>query len=159
MKIFGVLLLVIGAVVFGREKIKKQEEKLLLLEELYRFIEQIKIEAECYLRPPSSSFKGFSSEFLSECGFLDDAKTLGVSKAYERLCERFLFSDEEKKILDRFFGLFGKSFIDGEIELMVTTLSKLGQLVSIERERMPKYKKLVSALSLAFSFSLAILLI
>ncbi len=159
MKFVGILLIGAAAVWFSFEQVKRERERLLLLEELYRFIECIRSEITCYLRPISEIPANFSSELLCECGFLCDAVNLGLNKAYIRLEEKFNLKNEEKKLLGRFFSLVGRGYAADEIKLSESVGEELLRIIGRERADAPKRKKLVVTLSGAAAFALIILLI
>ena len=158
-KIVGMFLVVLSAAYFAFEYIKKQRMKLLVFEELFRFIERIRMEIGCYLKPISEISADFSSDVLSRLGFLRDVGQVGVYSAYQRLAEKVKLDDEERRPLDRFFSSVGKGYADDELKLSGATLSELDLILKRKRENAPKENKLSLTLSCAGALALIILLI
>ena len=159
MKIFGIALIITSAVFFSYERNKRKDSSLKTLEELFRFIEHIKIKIGCYLAPVSALSSDFSSDILSEMGFLSDFSTLGAPAAYKSLEEKMCFPEEARRALQRFFSSLGKGYADDEIMLIGKTLSDLSEIIGAEREKSKKEKKLTLTLSTAGALALIILLV
>ena len=145
-----------AAFLFSTEARRRAEKRLLLLEETLRFIERVRVDISCYLRPISEIPSGFCSDALSEAGFLSSFEKEGAYEAYLKLEPLLSPSPEEKRALERFFGALGKGYADDQIKLIDETLLEFTRLVSLERERVPKVKKL--SLSLSFSGALALII-
>ena len=157
MKIFGMLLIMASALGLCLEERKKCERRLLLFEELLRFIEKMRVDISCYLKPISEIPLDFSSELLSELGFLSDFERLGAEKAFSRISP--VLSPEASGLLGRFFSVLGKGYAEEQLRLIDETLREYTRLVSLERERAPKVKKLSLSLSCAGALALIILLV
>ncbi len=149
----------LAAMTVSVEQRKKCERRLLLLEELLRFIEKVRADITCYLKPLSELCSDFSSDLLSEIGFLSDFERVGPEKAYLRLESSLSFSSEVQRLLKRFFSELGKGYAEDQIRLIDETLLEYAKFVSMERERAPKTKKLSLSLSYAGALALIILLI
>ena len=152
------LLILASALFFSSFQSKKSERRLLLFEELLRFLEKVRVDISCYLKPISEIARDFDSEPLSAAGFLSDLEKLGPSEAYRRLEPLLSPTEEEKKLLESFFFSLGMGYADDQIKLIDETLSEYKRLLSIERERAPKNKKLSLCLSSAGALALIILL-
>ena len=159
MKIIGMLFIVASAMFFSFEKSASEERRILLIEELLRFIERIRGEISRYLRPLSEISASFSSELLSDIGFLKDIEEKGVGEAYKNLKRKIRFSEEEGRILERFFSMLGHGYAEEEIKLIDATVSELSEHLKRERENLPKQKKLSVTLSCSAALALIILLI
>ena len=143
----------------NNEHTKKQKNEIFTFEELVRFIERIRMEIGCYLKPLSEISAEFRSDPLFQLGFLDDIAVGGVSFAYERLAEKIKFSDEEDRLLGRFFSTIGKGYAEDELKLADATLTELDRILKQKRENAPKEKKLSLTLSCAGALALIILLV
>ena len=159
MKIFGMALILFSALFFAREKNRAAEERLHILEELFRLAETMKIEIGCYLRPISDIVSSFSSETLTKLGFISDFEVLGAFNAYLRLESAFSLSEDEKKLFRGFFSRIGKGYAEDELKLIEYFSTQLFQLLKAEREKLPKEKKLSATLSCALAFAIIILLV
>ena len=159
MKLAGAFLLLVSAVLFSYEKCNGLKRHLIILEELLRFIERVRVEICCYLKPITDIADDFSSEILSEIGFLSDIRKYGAHKAYINLRPRLMLSEKENKVLDSFFSRIGTAYAEDEIKLIDITVSQMTDFVRSEREKLPKQKKLYLTLSCAASLGVVILLI
>ncbi len=159
MKFLGMALILFAAVVFTNEKNRTREERLLVLENIFRLAEQMKIEIGCYLRPIGEIVSSFSSPTLSRLGFISDFSALGAYGAYLKLEKRLSLKEEEKKLLGAFFSRLGKGYAEDEIKLIESFSAELSLILKNERERLPKEKKLSATLSCAGALALIILLV
>ena len=159
MKIFGMALILLSALFFAREKNRAAEDRLRILEELFRLADAMKIEISCYLRPISDIVSSFSSEMLTRLGFISDFEALGALSAYLRLESAFYVSEEEKKLFRGFFSRIGKGYADDELKLIESFSAQLFQIIKNEREKLPKEKRLSATLSCALAFAIIILLV
>ena len=159
MKAIGVILIGFSMLVLSKERIKKRERRLLLLEETLAFIDFMRIEIGCYLRPISKISEGFSSPLLGGTGFFENIRKKGLYPAYLECESQILPTEEEKKLLRRFFSTVGKGYIQDEIKLMSLTSEEFSRMLDKERAAMPKEKKITMTLSGALSFAVIILLI
>ena len=159
MKLVGIFLIGISALVFSRERIKRREGRLMLLEEMLGFIECMRIEIGCYLRPISKISESYFSEPLLKIGFFDSVKKDGLYRAYLDSEIHLLPTEQEKKLLRHFFSTVGKGYIQDELKLIETTADELSELLKAERAAMPKERKITLTLSGALSFAVIILLI
>ena len=159
MKVLGMILIVVSAIVLSLEKNVASERRLFVLEEIYRFIERIRLDVKCYLKPISEIAADFSSDVLSKTGFLSDVGEKGAHAAYRSLSEKICFMPKEKRIMEKFFSALGTGYADEEIKLIEVTLSELSDVLKAQRENLPKEKKLSCTLSCAGAMALIILLI
>ena len=159
MKTIGMFFIIASAAFFSYEKIIISNRRLRALEELFCFIERIRIEIGCYLRPISEIAADFSSDILSELGFFSDVQKNGAHTAYTALQAKLSFGDDINRLLDRFFSMLGRGYAEDEMKLVDITLSELSKLLSQERENAPKEKKLSLTLSCGGALALIILLV
>ena len=157
MKLAGITMILVAALVFYSGKSAKISERQTVLSELFRFVEHAKIEIGCYLRPISEIAATFTSETLSKKEFLSDIEKKGAYKAYLSLLEKVSLGEAAELVLDRFFSLLGTGYAEDEIKLIDTTLSELKEILSSEGETATKQKKL--SLTLSFSGALALIIL
>ncbi len=159
LRTIGIFLIGISVLIFSKERIKKRERRLLFLEEMLEFIDFMRIEIGCYLRPISKISEGFSSRALDGIGFFENIRKIGLYPAYLE-CERHILpTEQEKNLLRRFFSTVGKGYIQDEIKLIGATVEDFSRMLNLERAAMPKEKKITMTLSGALSFAVIILLI
>jgi len=156
-KILGMILIFSSAVLFSYYRNRSAGEKILLIEELFGFIRQARLDIGCYLRPIGEI--SFESEKLSACGFFSDIEEFGVWEAYLRLEKKLSLSEKERAPLRRFFSFFGKGYAEDEIKLIDTALSELAEIIKVRRENEEKSRKLTLTLSCAASLAFIILLL
>lgn len=159
MKILGIVLVITSAIFFSYERNKRTEKSLETLEEIFRFIEHVKIKIGCYLAPVSVLSSDFVSDILSVREFLSDFSHLGPLSAYKRLEEKTRFPEDARRVLQRFFASLGRGYADDEITLIEKTLSDLSKIIVTEREKSKNEKKLTLTLSTAGALALIILLV
>ena len=156
MKLIGAAFVLLAALLFSTEARRRAEKRLLVLEETLRFIEHVRVDISCYLKPISEIPAGFFSEALSEAGFLSAFEKEGAYEACLKLETLLSPSPEEKRVLERFFCGLGRGYSDDQIKLIDETTLELTRLISLERERVPKVKKLSLTLSSAGALALII---
>ena len=159
MKIFGMALILFSSLIFCREKSRAAERRVMVLEEIFRLADAMKIEIGCYLRPIGEIVSSFSSPILSECGFVSDFVSLGAYEAYLRLQSQLCFNEEEKNLLGTFFSRLGRGYAEDEIKLIEVFSSQLSAMLKKERENLPRQKKLSATLSCAAALAVIILLV
>lgn len=159
MKTIGMFFVVVASALFSYEKIITGNKRLRALEELFCFIERIRLEIGCYLRPISEIAAEFSSDILSKLGFFSDIQKEGVHTAYTALQAKLCFGKDINRLLDSFFSMLGRGYAEDEIKLADITLNELSKLLSRERENAPKEKKLFLTLSCGGALALIILLV
>ena len=157
MKLVGITMILVAALVFSYGKSAKITERQTVLSELFRFIEYAKIEIGCYLRPISEIAATFTSDTLSGKGFLSDVEKNGAYKAYLSLSEKVSLGEAAEGVLDRFFSLLGTGYAEDEMKLIDATLSELKEILTSEGETATKQKKL--SLTLSFSGALALIIL
>lgn len=157
MKLCGMILIFLSAVIFSYRKSKRAEERILLIEELCGFMRQARIDISCYLRPVGQIRS--DSPRLSSLGFFSDMERYGAKEAYARLEGKVFLSEKEREILRRFFSSLGKGYAEDEIKLIDASLFEISEILKKQKEEAPKQKKLIFTLSSAASLALIILLL
>ena len=147
------------ALFFSYDGCRKGEMRVRVLEELLRFIRHARMMIECYLTPISEISRSFSSDALSQLGFLSDIEQIGVSEAYIALRKKVGLSGDGARILETFFLGVGRGYAESELQLIDSALSELSGVLITEREALSKGKKLSLTLYSAGALALIILLI
>lgn len=146
-----------SALVFAYGRNRRTEESLLVFEELYGFVKQIRIDIGCYLKPIGEIRS--ASVRLTELGFFCDIEKYGVNKAYENLEKKLFFKEKERRLFGRYFSSLGKGYADDEIKLTDAVLLELTDMSGARREEAAREKKLTLTLSVSGALALIILLI
>ena len=107
MKTFGILLVLFSAIAFSYQRTVGQERRLRILEELFSFIERMRIDIGCYLRPISDIAENFSSPMLLSLGFFEEMRIGGAYSAYLKIEPYLLPKGEATNLLERFFSTVG----------------------------------------------------
>ena len=156
MKLFGMILIFFTSVAFSFDRSRAIGRETALVQELYAFMKQARLEVGCYLRPLSEIRT--ASPLLSEIGFFSSVEKHGIEKAYLLIEDGLSLSDGEKGTLRAVFSSLGKGYADDEIKNIDVALSELSGILSSKREEEPRKRKLVLTLSVASSLALIILL-
>lgn len=157
MKILGMIMIFFSALIFAYSRNRRTDEGVLIFEELYTFIKQIRIDIGCYLKP-IGEIRSVSPR-LTELGFFSDIEKYGVSKAYERLEENIFLKEKEREIFKGYFSSLGKGYAEDEIKLTDAVLLELADVSKAGREEATREKKLTLTLSISVALALIILLI
>ncbi len=157
-KYLGLLMLAAAGVIVSREYEKNQRKRLSELSEFIRFFEHIKSKISCFLSPKSDWLSDFSSADGVIAEFLLLAKKLPLSESFAAVRDK-LSLEREGTIIERLLLSLGKTYKDGEIELLDGAVAEL----NIERSRLlpecEKNIKTVKVLAAAVSLGLIIFLI
>ena len=159
MKAFGMIFVFAAAYLFSQETIRKKRGRIMVLDELVRFTEHLKIKIGCYLTPIQSAAADFSSDTLERLGFLSDFSSMGADGAYASLEGRIDISEEAKRVFRAFFSKIGRGYVEDEKRLIETTLDELGPILLREREAGARDAKLSAILSCSGAIALVILLV
>lgn len=159
MNLLGIVLVMIGASIGIREKLKSQSQGLKILLELQILIDRIRIEIGCYLTPIEKITSEVDLPILSELGFFESAAELGLESAYKLISDKLCASREVRHLLSRFFSMIGKGYANDEIKLIDSTANELLSMIKRESESEPSRKKLTVTLATASALGIIILLI
>ena len=159
MKLLAISLILFASSAYAYTRGEKEDYRISVLTELYSFIEHVGREISCYLKPLSDICKSYSSPILERLDFFNEIRAGGAMRAYEKLSERVSFTERENEVLEPFFSLLGRGYAEEELRLVERTVGGLADLISLERDRVKKEKKLTLTLCSAASLGLIILLI
>lgn len=151
-KLIGSVLLLFAALVGVREYEKKLKARLLACRGFAEMLYHVRRKIDGYLTPPSQLLDGFECEALSELGYLDKAREVGMSRAYFELESSLPIDGVMRTALFGFFSDFGKDYKDGTVRLIDEALKGLcdhADRLCAENERSLKLvRTLVSAAAL-----------
>lgn len=154
----GALLLLVSALLFGREYSKYAKRRKTQMAEFIALITHIKGRISRFLSPTSELLSGFESEELERCGFLSAfSESSDLGGALDR--SKTVLGEPFRNILSEFFSGFGKNYLDGEIKRIEHYTELLSEEEKREKEELSKSEKLTKTLLFAAALALAILLI
>ncbi len=158
LKFIGLIMIAAAGILLSGEYEKNQRKRLSEFLEFVRLSEHIRLKISCFLSPKSDWLPDFRSELSTVSEFLTYASKNSLSDSFAAIRDK-LSLGEEREIFERLFASLGKTYKDGEIELLDGIKAELDR----ERERLfpecEKNVKTVKVLSAAISLGLIILLI
>ncbi len=158
LKYSGLIMLALAGIFISREYEKREKKRLFELSEFIRLIEHVRHKISCFLSPKSDWLSDFKSDSAEISEFLLFAENHALSESFASVRDK-LSLGEEADTLARLFASFGKTYKDGEIELLNAALSALnGRRTELSSE-CEKNVKTVKVLAAAISLGLIILLI
>ena len=160
MKYIGILLVLLSAFFYSREYTRYMKKRLSECEGFLAFIAHMRIQVGCFLRPTKELSAGFSSEPLSDSGFLYAlSECENIYEAYKKTESRLSLSKEERCILETLFSSVGEGYLDDGIKLIDSSFSAMEKLTEKLREECRKNIKLVCAISVTAALGLIIFVI
>lgn len=159
-KLFGAALLLFAAAKISRKYSEYVSYRASLSRAFSELLLHIKNKISVYLAPPSELVSGFSSEILSESGFISLAKELGSpKKAYGALADSLSLSPGAKRILDSYFDSFGSAYKEGLLKATEAAEAALRREAEKEEEELPREKKLARTVIFAVALGIIILFV
>ena len=160
MKYIGIFLVLLAALTFSREYARYMRKRLRECEGFLSFINHMKIQVGCFMRPVRELSFGFSSSPLSEIGFIDSLeKSDGIYEAYKEVEPKLSLSQNEKEVLELLFFSVGNCYLDEGIKMIENAHARTEVLYSSLSEECPKNIKLVTALSVTAALGFFIFVI
>lgn len=158
MKLFGLLLLLLGAFFVSREYSRYMRKRLAECEGFLSFIKYMRRQVHCFLRSPSEIGRDFEGEAIAP--FLSELRREeSLSSAYLSSVESFSLSREEREVLSELFTSIGSCYADEGVRLLDVALERLSELHGELSEGSKKNTRLVATLSSAFAVGVFILVI
>ena len=147
MKWIGICILLFTFFLASRELAARRRRRTLIYEECYRFIQHVRLQVGCYLKPVCELACGFESPVLCEVGFLSRLEG-GVSPrdAIEASSLRRELGEEGYRVLFSMFSAIGGGYMDDEIKLIDECASAFLRLVERERSESPRGLRLIRTL-------------
>lgn len=147
MKIVGICILLFAFLLTSRELTERRRRRVVLFEECYRFIQHIRLQIGCYLRPVCDIAENFESAALSGAGFLDRLSAGEIPMdALSHSSLRRELGDEGYRVLSSLFATLGSGYMDDEMKLIDSCASQFLRLLETEREESPRGIRLIRTL-------------
>ena len=147
MKFIGICTLLFTFALVSRELVARRRRRALVYEDCYRFIQHVRLQVGCYLKPVSEVASGFESSLLYDTGFLSCVKE-GVSprEALEASSLRRDLGEEGYRVLFYMFSALGGGYMDDEVKLIDECASSFLNLLERERSEAPRGLRLIRTL-------------
>ena len=159
MKLIGSVLLLFAALIGVREYEKMLKARLLACRGFIELLGHIRRKIDGYLTPPSQLLDGFECAPLSDIGYLEKAREIGMSGAYFELGSSLPIDGAGREVLFGFFSEFGKDYKEGTVRLIDLSLKGLSEHADRLSAENEKSLKLVRTLAVAGAVGMIILLI
>lgn len=153
----GALLFALSAFIWGREKGRQEEEKILLLEALLSFVSYTEEQITNFKTPLSRIYLDFSDPGLERIGFIEALREKGAEAAVEALKGKI--PDSSYKDALNFAGGLGKGYSEGQKKLCDITLKRLEVATSELKANLSERVRMYRLLPVLVAASLIILLI
>jgi len=160
LRLFGSVLIVLGAIILGRGYGEYCERRLKESEGFLAFLVHARGEVVRSLTPPEGFVRSFRSEALEGSGFLSalrGGESLG--SAFESSMKKSSLGKELRELLSEFFSEFGRDYKDGETARIEDYIDRVRTVVESERENLEKNSKICRVLLVAGALGLIILMI
>ena len=159
-KLVGIGVILMAGVMLRSLLCDRRRGRLLVCEELYRFLLHIRTRISCYLDPPSRLHIGFESLTLSECGFLGGIRAgKSLLDGLEASAIPDVLSEEELHAAREVLSTVGTGYMDEQLRLLDGGIDAFSSLLVKEREACARDVKLINTLSASLSVGIAIILI
>ena len=156
-KLFGILAILVSAMMLVSE-IKKRMNSILLQEsEILRFIRHIRKRVECYLSPIGEWCSGFSSDELTSCGMISEGRVSDA--AYFKSDKRLLVSEAERQMLFDFFSGAGVGYLQNELERIEKLEERFCVICENNAKEIPRRVKCCEVIIVSVALGLSILLL
>lgn len=160
MKYIGIIAVLLSAVIISKEYSSFVNKRLSECRDFLRFIEHMKIQVGCFLRPSNELAKGFSSGSLSDAGFLGALENgESLYGAYKVAEPNLSISEEERDVLETLFSSVGECYLDEGVKLIDASHTKFENLYHKDRAECPKNAKLTSVISVTAAIGFLILVL
>ena len=158
LKLVGICILLFASILISRELISRRKRRLVLCEELLRFVSFLRLQIGCFLRPVSEVVALFRSDEFSACGFFPlDSGDLGHAFSSSDAPE--IVGAECARVACSLFSSLGSGYLDDEVKLIDAHRAQLSELVDKEREETVRQVRLIRTLTAAISLGVIILII
>jgi hypothetical protein len=127
MKLLGLALLLICALVISREYSRYVKKRIAECDGFISFIKHMRLEMKCFLRPPKDIGRGFESSAINFfISALEGEES--VYLAYSKSCSALSLSLEERAPLEELFSSIGLCYADDGVRLIDEALERLEML-------------------------------
>ncbi len=159
LRIGGLSLILVAALLFSREYRRYLDGRVELCQGFLALLIHIRGRVDCYLTPLPEALSGFESVALSECGFLKRASEEGLSSAYFSMEKSLSLPRRAREVLSSFFRGLGREYREGTLRELSTAISALESAVLEERQESEKSLKIASVLAVSAALGAIILII
>jgi hypothetical protein len=146
LKVIGFLFLFSASITVCRAHHSLCREKLVLCEEMVRFIAFIRLRISCYLEPVDVAAREFSSELFDKHGLSMRIRDEGVLRTFSELLHGIPLPREVGRLLVELSGSLGTGYVDDELRIIDGYSEQLVSIMQSEREKIPKENKLITTL-------------
>ena len=159
LKLVGICILLFTSVLISHELVAARRRRLLLCEELLRFVSFLRLQIGCFLRPTAEVAREFRSDSLSACGFLSGGCGEDLGRSFSSSGAPEIVGKECTRIVESLFASLGSGYLDDEIGLIDAHRAELSALVDAERTEAARQIRLIRTLTASASVGLIILII
>lgn len=159
-KYIGILAVLLSALAISKEYSAFSKKRLSESCAFLSFLEHMKIQVGCFLRPANELLKDFSSDTLAAVGFTDALENSeSLVTAYKTAEPKLSLSKEEREVLENLFSAVGECYLDEGVRLIDTAREKLEKLYQKNKIECPKNAKLVSVISVTAAIGFLMLVL
>lgn len=149
LKIGGCLLIMLSALLVGREYSKYTDRRIAENAGFLSLVRHMEGQVAKFLSYGDGLFFGFEDSALESCGFLTAIKDgESLSSAMEKCKSHLSISPEMKSSLTEFFTHFGGDYQEEELRKISAFLSKIEKMAERDSENMTKNLQVARALLL-----------
>ena len=159
LKLVGICILLFTSILISRELVTRRRRRLLVCEELLRFVSFLRLQIGCFLRPVPEVVSEFRSDELSACGFLPVANGVDIDSAFLSSAAPSIVGKECTRIIDSLFSSVGSGYLEDELKLIDAHQAQLSELVERERAETVRQVRLIRTLTGSASLGLVIFII
>jgi len=160
LRYIGIFTVLLAAFLISREYSHYMKKRLRECEGFIAFIAHMRIQVGCFMRPVKELAAGFSSDALSDVGFIDAlSESDGIYEAYKKIEPRLSLSKNERDVLELLFSSVGGCYLEEGMKIIEAAYGKMESLHCSLSEECQKNIKLVSVLSVTAAIGFLILVI
>ncbi len=156
----GACAVMVAAFLIWREYVVHLDSELMWCREYLGALKDLREKMKCYLTSPSEWAKGYQSEALVRCGFLDGVQASGnILDAYKSSSKGVCISERTDEVLTGCFSRFGEGYIDTELETIELAIAKLSEEEAESSFEIGRKRKVAGAFLGACASGIVILVI
>lgn len=159
LKLVGICILLFTSILVSRELVSRRKRRLLVYEELLRFVAFLRLQIGCFLRPIPEVVADFRSDELERCGFLTSDDGAGIAARFASSALPGIVGEDCSRVVDSLFSSIGSGYLEDEIRLIDVHKEQLSQLVERERDETARQVRLIKTLAASASLGLVIFVI
>ena len=159
LKLAGICILLFTSILTSRELVSRRRSRLVLCEELLRFVSFLRLQIGCFLRPVHEVASSFHSDVLSSSGFLPVGECGDVGRAFADSDLPRIVGQDCARIADSLFSSLGSGYLEDEVRLIDVHRAQLSELVERERIETERQVRLIRTLTASAALGAIILII